>query len=193
VGSQPHAPARPRSEDVIINAPFSYAGSAQRIWRIRRRAQVGWPAVALTMLAIALVVPAWAFVTAWYLAWGLYLVPYRLLRRGVRKRKAEAMRHRELMGAIQGSAAASSAAIVTGMTARLAPASAPPSRPSTERVSDADRDAVAEALRRHMVAGRLTTQDLEQRLALTHAAVTWADLGDLMSDLPTEIPPLSSG
>jgi len=39
-------------------------------------------------------------------------LPYRLLRRGARKRKAEARRHRELMGTIQGSAAASSAVIV---------------------------------------------------------------------------------
>ena len=35
------APIRLASEDVIINAPMSYAGSAQRIMRIRRRAEGG--------------------------------------------------------------------------------------------------------------------------------------------------------
>jgi hypothetical protein len=186
MSSQAQFPTRLASEDVIINAPFSYAGSAQRIWRIRRRARVGWPLVAVTMLAIVFVVVAWAFVTAWYLIWGLWLVPYRLLRRGARKRKAQAMRHRELMGAIQGSAAASSAAIVTGMTATLAPApaAAPPPQSPTERVSDTDRDAVMEELRRHMAAGRLTTQELEERLALADSAVTRGDLEGITVDLP---------
>src|SRR5690349_4284649 len=95
------APTRLASEDVIINAPLSYAGSAQRIWRMRRRAVEGWQAVAVTPLAIVLILLAWAFVTSWYLVWGLWLVPYRLLRRGARKRKAEALRHRELLGTIQ--------------------------------------------------------------------------------------------
>ena len=103
--SQP--PARLASEDVIINAPMSYAGSAQRIFRLRRRARAGGPKVAVTALAVALVLLAWALVTAWYLIWWFWLVPYRLLRRGARKRRAEALRHRELLGTIQGAAAAS--------------------------------------------------------------------------------------
>lgn len=112
MGTQPQPPTRLASEDVIINAPLSYAGSAQRIMRIRRYAPEGAGNIALTVLAVVLVVVAWALVTCWYLLWGLWLVPYRLLRRGSRKRKAEAMRHREMMGTIQGAAAASSAVIV---------------------------------------------------------------------------------
>jgi hypothetical protein len=35
------------------------------------------------------------------LIFGLWLVPYRLLRRGARKRKAEAKRHRELLATLE--------------------------------------------------------------------------------------------
>ena len=47
--------------------------------------------VAITMLAIVLILMVWVLVTAWYLIWGLWLVPYRVLRRGARKRKAGAL------------------------------------------------------------------------------------------------------
>lgn len=72
---QPQAPARLASEDVIISAPLSYAGSSQRIMRIRRGAPGGWQLAAVTLLAILFVVVAWVFVTVWYLLWGLWLVP----------------------------------------------------------------------------------------------------------------------
>jgi hypothetical protein len=184
MSTQPHAPARLASEDVIINAPMSFVGSAQRIVRIRRHAPGGWKLIAVTLLAILLVGTAWAIVTAWYLTWGFLLVPYRLLRRGARKRKAEAMRHRELMGTIQGSSAGSAAAIVTAMTSPQAAArpEAPPS--PAELVADADREVVTAELREHMIAGRLTADEFEQRLASTHRARTRADLDAARIDLP---------
>jgi hypothetical protein len=114
MSAQSQPPARLASEDVIINAPMSYVGSAQRIMRLRRLAPGGWQKNALTVLAVVLVLAAWTAITGWYLTWGILLVPYRLLRRGSRKRKAEAMRHRELMNTIQASAAASSATIAAG-------------------------------------------------------------------------------
>jgi hypothetical protein len=172
-------PARLASEDVIINAPMSYAGSAQRIMRIRR-GQDGGTLVAITAVAVVLVVVAWVFVTAWYLTWGLLLVPYRLLRRGSRKRKAEAMRHRELMGTIQGSAAASAAAIVGATSVPQTPTVYSPS----ERIADADREGVIEELHRHMVAGRVTTEEFEERLGAAHMARTRGDLDAVTSDLP---------
>ena len=43
---------------------------------------------------------AWLFVTSWYLFFGIFLVPYRLIRRGQRKRKREALQHRETLAAI---------------------------------------------------------------------------------------------
>jgi hypothetical protein len=92
---------------------MSYVGSAQRIMRLRRRAPGGWQKNALTVLAVVLVLAAWAVVTCWYCTLMLLLVPYRLLRRGARKRKAEAIRHRELMDAIQRTAAASSATVAS--------------------------------------------------------------------------------
>jgi hypothetical protein len=38
---------------------------------------------------------------AWYLTWGLFPVPYRVIRRGSRKRRRNALQHRELLAAIR--------------------------------------------------------------------------------------------
>jgi hypothetical protein len=89
------------SERVIINAPMSFAGAAQRAWRLAGSlaGPARWAVLAFVVL---LVIPAWwAVVVAWYIAFGLLLVPYRMLRRGARKRKSEALRHRELLGSIE--------------------------------------------------------------------------------------------
>lgn len=87
------------SEKVIVSAPLSYAGSAQRIYRLRGNS-TGGGRVALTVLAVVLIAGAWSFVTAWYFTFGLLLVPYRLLRRGARKRKRQALQHREMLAAV---------------------------------------------------------------------------------------------
>jgi hypothetical protein len=186
MSTQPRAPARLASEDVIINAPLSYAGSAQRIMRIRRRADGGWQLAVVTSLAIVSVLMAWVVVTSWYLVWGLWLVPYRLLRRGARKRKAEAIRHRELMGTIQGSAAAAAGAFVAATSASHVPIPAEPPtvHTPTERVADADRECAIAELREHMLAGRLTTEEFEERLGSAHTARTRADLDAVRTDLP---------
>ena len=189
MSTQTHIPSRLASEDVIINAPLSYAGSAQRIMRLRRRAPEGWKLVAITLLAILLILLAWAFVTSWYLLWGLWLVPYRILRRGARKRKAEALRHRELLGTIQGSAAASSAAIVGSMVGTLpGPAAAPPPPSSTELIADVDRHEAIEALRQHLLVGRLTSEEFEDRVSSAHQARTRADLAAVTASLPQALP-----
>ena len=48
---------------------------------------------------------AWMFVACWYFViyvlFGLWFIPYRLLRRGSRKRKQEKLRHREVLDAIE--------------------------------------------------------------------------------------------
>ena len=180
MSASPRPPIRLASEDVIINAPMSYAGSAQRIFRLRRRADGGGALAAITTLAILLILMVWIFVTVWYLIWGLWLVPYRLLRRGARKRKAEALRHRELMGTVQGSAAASAAAIVASQVAVMTPPSYSPS----ELVADLDREGMVEELRGHLLAGRLTAGEFEERVALAHRARTRADLDAVRADLP---------
>jgi uncharacterized protein DUF1707 len=176
-------PARLASEDVIINAPMSYAGSAQRIMRIRRRARTEASLVALTATAVALVVVAWAIVTVWYLTWGLLLVPYRLLRRSARKRKVEALRHREMLGTIQGSAAASAAALVGARTAELIG----PMHASDELVADSDRELTVDDLRGHLIAGRLTAEEFEERVSVAQRARTRADLDAATIHLPRGI------
>lgn len=76
---------------------MSFHGSAARIWRITEAADGGWQQVALAMAAGALIFVAWCVVLCWYLFFGLLVIPYRLIRRGQRKRKMEDLRHRELL------------------------------------------------------------------------------------------------
>jgi hypothetical protein len=93
--------AKLESEKVVVAAPLSYAGSAARIWKLTGLTENVGGRIALGVAAIILVLVAWVFVTGWYLIFGLLLVPYRLIRRGSRKRKREALQHREMMAAIQ--------------------------------------------------------------------------------------------
>jgi hypothetical protein len=52
------------------------------------------------------------------------------------------------------------------------------------RASDADRDRVAALLREHHAAGRLTTDEVRERLDRALEARTLGDLDALMTDLP---------
>lgn len=52
------------------------------------------------------------------------------------------------------------------------------------RVSDQEREGVIEELREHTVAGRLSAEELDQRLDAVYGAKTRADLDALRSDLP---------
>jgi hypothetical protein len=52
------------------------------------------------------------------------------------------------------------------------------------RASDADRELVAEILRRAAGDGRLTLGELDQRLEAAHVATTYAELEKLTEDLP---------
>jgi hypothetical protein len=88
------------SERVIINAPMSFAGAAQRAWRIGGDMTGPGRIAMVALVIIPILVVWWATIILWYFIFGLLLVPYRLLRRGARKRKAEALRHREMLGAI---------------------------------------------------------------------------------------------
>jgi hypothetical protein len=55
---------------------------------------------------------------------------------------------------------------------------------SSLRVADADREQLVEELREHMLAGRLSSDEFEERLGLAYAASTRADLDALRADLP---------
>jgi len=92
------------SEKVVLSAPMSFSGSAKRLWRIKRKAD-GRALVTratLTSVAVVLIAVAWIVVTAWYAvilvlppAW--LFVGYRLVRRSMRRDRAYAARHRELL------------------------------------------------------------------------------------------------
>ncbi|WP_067482444.1 DUF1707 SHOCT-like domain-containing protein [Actinomadura hibisca] len=57
-------------------------------------------------------------------------------------------------------------------------------RPDDLRVGDIERDAVATALHDHFAAGRLTREELEERLDTALAAKTRTDLREIVRDLP---------
>jgi hypothetical protein len=62
----------------------------------------------------------------------------------------------------------------------------PPSRPPAPsmRASDEDRERLIAELNEHTVAGRLSTDDLEERLQAAYSARTTAELETLRRDLP---------
>ncbi len=55
---------------------------------------------------------------------------------------------------------------------------------SSLRVADADREQAIEELREHALAGRLTAEELEERIGEAYRATTRADLDRLKADLP---------
>ncbi|TDB91311.1 DUF1707 domain-containing protein [Actinomadura sp. KC216] len=54
------------------------------------------------------------------------------------------------------------------------------------RASDADRDRTAESLREHCAEGRITMEELQERLDAVYAAKTLGQLQEVTSDLPEE-------
>jgi Domain of unknown function (DUF1707) len=61
------------------------------------------------------------------------------------------------------------------------------------RVGDADREAVAAQLREHYADGRLTLDELNERLDQAFAAKTRADLTTVLRDLPHTVRPAAGG
>jgi hypothetical protein len=56
------------------------------------------------------------------------------------------------------------------------------------RVSDADRDRVTARLREHFAEGRLTQDELDERISAALNAKTFGDLRRVMADLPEPAP-----
>jgi hypothetical protein len=52
------------------------------------------------------------------------------------------------------------------------------------RVSDADREHVTDRLREHFAQGRLSSEELDERITATLSAKTFGDLRRVMADLP---------
>lgn len=83
------------SEQVVISAPFSFAGSAERIWKYSDNVCIQW------LVLVPLIACAWSFILCWYMFFGFLVVPYRLIRRSSRKQKQARLRHAEMMEALQ--------------------------------------------------------------------------------------------
>jgi hypothetical protein len=88
-----------QSEQVVVEAPMSFAGSAKRIWKLTDQ-ENQWVRYLMMVLAVTLIAIAWTLVLVWYCTFGLLLVPYRLMRRGSRKSKKQALQHRENLEAL---------------------------------------------------------------------------------------------
>jgi hypothetical protein len=58
------------------------------------------------------------------------------------------------------------------------------SDPSQLRVADEDREQLVDELRDHALAGRLSSEELEERVGAAYRATTRADVDVLRSDLP---------
>lgn len=84
------------SANVVIAAPMSFAGSTTRLWRITAHGH-GITRALLVVVTLLAVVVAWAAVLCWYAMFGIWLIPYRMMRRGQRKRRVERLRHAELL------------------------------------------------------------------------------------------------
>src|SRR5918995_4329590 len=56
------------------------------------------------------------------------------------------------------------------------------------RVGDADRDDVARSLRQHCAAGRLSVEELDERVEAAYRAITRRELLAVTSDLPADLP-----
>jgi len=65
--------------------------------------------------------------------------------------------------------------------------------PHVLRIGDAERDVAAADLGEHYVAGRLTLDELHERLGAVFSAKTYGQLGRVMADLPYLRPPGRAG
>jgi Flp pilus assembly protein TadB len=88
-------------KEVVVSAPMSFQGSLARsrnwFWHDKPtwfKAVFGWG------LIVGVLGMWWPIIVAWYIIFGLLLAPYRLIRRGSRRRKAEAKKHKELLEAL---------------------------------------------------------------------------------------------
>lgn len=92
------------SEKVVVSAPLSFSGSAQRIWKITN-VENPIAKVVLALLAIVLIACTWVVVLCWYFVmyvlFGIFFFIFRLFARGRRKNKRDKLRHREVLDAIE--------------------------------------------------------------------------------------------
>jgi hypothetical protein len=66
-----------------------------------------------------------------------------------------------------------------------------PNQPPEVRIGDTERQGAARQLQQHFADGRLTWEELDERLAVAYAARVNAELAGLFRDLPMLAPPAS--
>ena len=86
------------SEEVVVQAPMSFTGSGKRIWKLTRRLpDAGWKRVLGVTGVVLLIALVWTLVLSWYVLWGIFVIPYRLMRRHQRNSHRQALQHRETL------------------------------------------------------------------------------------------------
>ena len=96
---------RLESENVVVSSPTSFKGSTSR-WNRQWEESFNWlkdrdwhPAVYWPLAASIEVVLAFLLLIYWVVTLATW--PYRLIRRGARKRKMQGLEHRELLDTIE--------------------------------------------------------------------------------------------
>lgn len=79
---------------------MSFSGSSRRIFKITVVDSQLLKWILLVPLALFLTLIAWSLVLIWYMIFGIWLIPYRLIRRSQRKARRDRLRHQELLSAI---------------------------------------------------------------------------------------------
>jgi uncharacterized membrane-anchored protein len=85
----------------VVAAPMSFAGSTGRTTNLLWHGRPTAVKVVAVVAVPSILFVWWLAIVFWYLIFGLLLAPYRLLRRGSRKRKREARMHEEMLQAIR--------------------------------------------------------------------------------------------
>jgi len=87
------------SEQVILDAPMSFTGQTKRTLRFTRNhpATRWWSQVLATTGLVLWLTLAYCLILCWYLTFGLFLVPYRLIRRSQRRDEQRRRQHAELL------------------------------------------------------------------------------------------------
>jgi len=89
--------SRPNSENIVVEAPMSFTGSAKRIWKLTKTENILLKWLFIIPVALLLISFAWGLVILWYMVFGILLIPYRLIRRNNRSNKRNKLRHREIL------------------------------------------------------------------------------------------------
>lgn len=90
------------NKKIVVAAPMSYTGSLGRTQNAFWFDKPLWFKLLIGIWAVPIIVFSWwVLIFVWYAVFGIFLVPYRLIRRGSRKRRIEQRRHQEILEAMK--------------------------------------------------------------------------------------------